>query len=160
MLRPGQNWILHSPGVLRAPNVDFELRITTGRLYIEELESTAAADSGGTVKQWPLAMLTSVRRRRHELRHTALELTMVAPQSGQVSGAQTLLLLDFHDREEREKVVRTLIGQKPHLCPPDDQLPEMMEKWHTGEIDNYTYLLHLNDCASRSFDDLSQYPIM
>ena len=157
MLRPAQQWIMHSPGLLRATATDSEMRITTGRLYIEQTDAPDMADSRATLEQWPLATLTSVRRRRHELRHTTLELTMSALHSG---GVQSSVVLEFHSREEREKVVRTLIGQKPHLCPPDDQLPEMMEKWHTGEIDNYTYLLHLNDCASRSFDDLSQYPIM
>ena len=86
---------------------------------------------------------------------------MASSQSGhQPGGAQGSVVLEFQSHEEREQVVRTLVGQKPHLRPRDEQLPEMTEKWHAGEIDNYTYLLHLNDCASRSFDDLSQYPIM
>ena len=161
MLRPGQSWILHSPGVLRGPSSDCEMRITAGRLYLEQKDASDGADSSGTLEQWPLAALTSVRRRRHELRHTALELLMAASQSGhQAGGAQGSVVLEFHSHEEREQVVRTLVGQKPHLRPLDEQLPEMTEKWHAGEIDNYTYLLHLNDCASRSFDDLSQYPIM
>ena len=161
MLCPGQSWILHSPGVLRAPVSDCEMRITAGRLYIEQKDAADGADSNGTLEQWPLATLTSVRRRRHKLRHTALELTMGTSQSGhQSGGAQGSVVLEFHSHEEREKVVRTLVGQKPHLRPRDEQLPEMTEKWHAGEIDNYAYLLHLNDCASRSLDDLSQYPIM
>jgi len=161
MLHPGQSWILHSPGVLRAPVSDCEMLITTGRLYLEQKDASDGADSSGTLEQWPLAALTSVRRRRHELRHTALELLMAASHSGhQAGGAQGSVVLEFHSHEEREQVVRTLVGQKPHLRPLDEQLPEMTEKWHAGEIDNYTYLLHLNDCASRSLDDLSQYPIM
>jgi hypothetical protein len=163
MLRPGQgqSWILHSPGVLRGPSSDCEMRITAGRLYLEQKDASDGADSSGTLEQWPLAALTSVRRRRHELRHTALELLMAASQSGhQSGGAQGSVVLEFHSHEEREQVVRTLVGQKPHLRLRDEQLPEMTEKWHAREIDNYTYLLHLNDCASRSFDDLSQYPIM
>jgi hypothetical protein len=160
MLKSGQSWILHSPGVL-APVSDCKMRITASRLYIEQRDAADGPDSSGIFEQWPLATLTSVRRRRYELRHTALELLMTASHSGhQAGGAQGPVVLEFHSHEEREQVVRTLVGQRPHLRPLDEQLQEMTEKWHAGEIDNYTYLLHLNDCASRSFDDLSQYPIM
>ncbi|KOO31494.1 beach domain-containing protein [Chrysochromulina tobinii] len=144
-----------------APVSDCKMRITASRLYIEQRDAADGPDSSGIFEQWPLATLTSVRRRRHELRHTALELLMTASHSGhQAGGAQGPVVLEFHSHEEREQVVRTLVGQRPHLRPLDEQLQEMTEKWHAGEIDNYTYLLHLNDCASRSFDDLSQYPIM
>ena len=161
MLKPGKSWILHSPGVLRAPVSDCKMRITASRLYIEQKDAADGANSSGALELWPLAALTSVRRRRYELRHTVLELKMGASQSGQQSGgAPGSVVLEFNSHEEREKVVSILVGQQPHLRPLDEQLPEMTEKWHAGEIDNYTYLLHLNDCASRSFDDLSQYPIM
>ena len=188
MLKPtGQSWILHSPGVLRGPEkrpasstspsrgrsarrskvsatarcpsplFDSEMRITADRLYIKQKDAADGADSNG---EWPLAALTSVRRRRYELRHTALELTFGASQSEQSGSAQDPWVLEFQSHEDREKVVRILVGQKPHLRPLDEQMTEMTEKWHSGEIDNYKYLRHLNDCASRSFDDLSQYPIM
>ena len=53
-----------------------------------------------------------------------------------------------------------LVSQRPELRPLDERLQELTEQWRQGTIDNYTYLLRLNDCASRSFADLSQYPIM
>jgi hypothetical protein len=137
MLRPGQgqSWILHSPGVLRGPLSDCEMRITAGRLYLEQKDAADGADSSGALEQWPLAALTSVRRRRHEMCHTALELVMAASQSGHQSGgavlgAQGSVVLEFHSHEEREQAVRTLVGQKPHLRPRDEQLPGMTEKWH------------------------------
>ena len=34
-----------------------------------------------------------------------------------------------------------------------------MRKWQNGDISNFTYLMHLNDLGSRSFNDLSQYYI-
>ena len=136
-----------------------EMRITKGRVYLEQSAAAGAADANGLLEQWPLATLVSVKRRRHELRHTALELTMAAQQDGQ-SGAQVSVLLEFNSRDDRETAVQALLADRPQLVPPDERLQEMTEKWHTGEVDNYTYLLHLNDCASRSFSDLSQYPIM
>ena len=159
MLRPAQQWIMHSPGVLRAMAAESEMRITKGRVYLEQSAAAGAADANGLLEQWPLATLVSVKRRRHELRHTALELTMAAQQDGQ-SGAQVSVLLEFNSRDDRETAVQALLTDRPQLVPPDERLQEMTEKWHTGEVDNYTYLLHLNDCASRSFSDLSQYPIM
>lgn len=32
-----------------------------------------------------------------------------------------------------------------------------MLKWQNGEISNYDYLMHLNNFADRSFNDLTQY---
>ena len=159
MLRPAQQWILHSPGVLRAVATDSEMRITKGRLYIEQAAAAGATDSNGLLEQWPLATVVSVKRRRHEMRHVALELILATQQDGR-PGAQASVLLDFNSHDDRERVVQTLLSERPQLVPPDVCLQEMTEKWHEGEVDNYTYLLHLNECASRSFSDLSQYPIM
>ena len=159
MLRPAQQWILHSPGVHRAVATDSEMRITKGRLYIEQAAAAGATDSNGLLEQWPLATLVSVKRRRHEMRHVALELILATQQDGR-PGAQASVLLGFNSHDDRERVVQTLLSERPQLVPPDECLQEMTEKWHEGDIDNFTYLLHLNECASRSFCDLSQYPIM
>ena len=159
MLRPAQQWILHSPGVLRAVATDSEMRITKGRLYIEQAAAAGATDSNGLLEQWPLATVVSIKRRRHEMRHVALELILATQQDGR-PGAPASVLLGFNSHDDRERVVQTLLSERPQLVPPDECLQEMTEKWHEGEIDNYTYLLHLNECASRSFSDLSQYPIM
>jgi len=135
------------------------MRITKGRLYIEQAAAAGATDSNGLLEQWPLATVVSVKRRRHEMRHVALELILATQQDGR-PGAQASVLLGFNSHDDRERVVQTLLSERPQLVPPDECLQEMTEKWHEGEIDNYTYLLHLNECASRSFSDLSQYPIM
>lgn len=34
-----------------------------------------------------------------------------------------------------------------------------MLQWQRGHLSNYQYLLHLNNLADRSCNDLSQYPI-
>jgi len=147
MLRPAQQWILHSPGVLRAVATDSEMRITKGRLYIEQAAAAGATDSNGLLEQWPLATVVSVKRRRHEMRHVALELIMATTQQDGRPGAQASVLLDFNSHDDRERVVQTLLSERPQLVPPDVCLQEMTEKWHEGEVDNYTYLLHLNECA-------------
>ena len=148
----------HSPGVLRATAADLEMRITKGRLYIGG-RSGEPTDEGALLEQWPLTSIVSVTRRRHELRHMALELTIGAQQDARPE-AQGSVLLDFSSHDDRERTVQTLLSQQPHLQPPDDRSQEVAEQWHRGEVDNYAYLLYLNECASRSFRDLSQYPIM
>ena len=35
----------------------------------------------------------------------------------------------------------------------------MTERWVHGHLDNFSYLLFLNDAADRSFLDLAQYPV-
>ena len=35
----------------------------------------------------------------------------------------------------------------------------LKEKWQTGEISNFDYIMHLNMLAGRSFNDLTQYPV-
>ena len=39
-------------------------------------------------------------------------------------------------------------------------MQEMTRKWQAREIDNFTYLMHLNSVADRSVNDLTQYPVM
>ena len=34
-----------------------------------------------------------------------------------------------------------------------------MNRWLSGDISNFTYLMSLNDLGSRTFDDMSQYYI-
>ncbi len=33
------------------------------------------------------------------------------------------------------------------------------EKWQSGEMSNFAYLMYLNTLAGRSYNDLTQYPV-
>jgi len=35
----------------------------------------------------------------------------------------------------------------------------MKNRWQTGEISNFQYLMHLNTLAGRGYNDLTQYPV-
>ena len=48
---------------------------------------------------------------------------------------------------------------KPLPASPLARLGEMTERWVHGHLDNFSYLLFLNDAADRSFNDLGQYPV-
>ena len=35
----------------------------------------------------------------------------------------------------------------------------VLDKWRSGKVSNFDYLMHLNTLAGRSFNDLTQYPV-
>ena len=58
-----------------------------------------------------------------------------------------------------------MITQSEEAAPPLDIPREIEEEnmtlqWQNGLISNFQYLLYLNSAADRSFNDLSQYPVM
>jgi hypothetical protein len=44
--------------------------------------------------------------------------------------------------------------------PPQDYVWRFTEQWMIGSLSNYTYLMSLNLLSGRSFNDLSQYPVL
>jgi hypothetical protein len=40
-----------------------------------------------------------------------------------------------------------------------EQFSEMTLKWAQGEMSNFSYLMHLNTQAGRTYNDLTQYPV-
>jgi nitrogen regulatory protein P-II 1 len=76
--------------------------------------------------------LADVKRALFEVGVTGMTLSRVSGHGGERDVVQQYrgesVVLEFHSHEEREQVVRTLVGQKPHLRPLDEQLPEMTEK--------------------------------
>lgn len=168
MLLPGMHWIFHVPGLFRIFEHELELIISEGRLYLQ-----ASAKQGSRQHQsfgeWSISSLVSIQRRRHELRHSALQLvftpdvsnhaihTEARPNEAHASGS---MLLNFNAEGEREQAIQVLISMRPTLRTLEEKLQEFTEQWRRGILDNYSYLMRLNECASRSFADLSQYPIM
>lgn len=52
----------------------------------------------------------------------------------------------------------------PAFCSSENHMTEhtaesYMLQWQRGLLSNYQYLLHLNNLADRSCNDLSQYPV-
>jgi hypothetical protein len=66
---------------------------------------------------------------------------------------------------DRARVLRFLRGQSlPTLKvlqtgPSRDVIRPFTDKWRTGQISNYEYLMYCNFFSGRSFNDLSQYPV-
>lgn len=53
--------------------------------------------------------------------------------------------------------VLCLIETENHVA--EHTAESYMLQWQRGHISNYQYLLHLNNLADRSVNDLSQYPV-
>jgi len=51
-------------------------------------------------------------------------------------------------------------GHLPIDLPKEVQEDNMTLQWQNGLISNFQYLLYLNSAADRSFNDLTQYPVV
>eukprot|EP00659_Diplonema_papillatum_P022854 gene22854-35025_t len=84
----------------------------------------------------------------------------------------TTVLLAFATRDEAVGIMKLITRQihpRPSslktLAPPKTPVAELKksklaERWIRRDISNFEYLMSLNHLASRSFNDLAQYPVM
>ncbi|KAL1518989.1 hypothetical protein AB1Y20_003258 [Prymnesium parvum] len=148
------------------------LLLSESRIYLQDCFSSDAAP----LTHWAIGALQHISRRRHLLRHTALELhfTQAGAGSGRTEqpvssrlalGAPESLLLNFRSNAERERACEAIGGARaalalPPLPPPlGSKLGGATDRWRNGQMDNFDYLMFLNDCAGRSLNDLTQYPV-
>uniref|UniRef100_A0A8C2BDK6 Neutral sphingomyelinase (N-SMase) activation associated factor n=1 Tax=Cyprinus carpio TaxID=7962 RepID=A0A8C2BDK6_CYPCA len=68
------------------------------------------------------------------------------------------IYLKFYSTKERDELyyyIATFLENHIAECTAESY----MLQWQRGHISNYQYLLHLNNLADRSVNDLSQYPV-
>ena len=111
----------------------------------------------------PLAELLEVLPRRYLLRRTALEICLSRGKS---------YLLTFEDRETRRRVHARILSLRPPRLPAEayttrfgkyileSRHQQLVDDWQSWRISNFDYLMRLNTLAGRSYNDLTQYPIM
>ncbi|KAJ8376668.1 hypothetical protein SKAU_G00072480 [Synaphobranchus kaupii] len=121
--------------------------ITDQNLYFQPLN--------GYPEQVVQIMLHSVRRiykRRHGLRPLGLEVFCTENDL-----CSDIYLKFYHtkDRDELYYYIATFLEN--HMV--EHTAESYMLQWQRGHISNYQYLLHLNNLADRSCNDLSQYPV-
>ncbi|CAG5129217.1 unnamed protein product, partial [Candidula unifasciata] len=123
--------------------------LTSSRLYFQPFSN---------IDKWPVLKLRikDIRRlicRRFLLRQLGLEIYCgdCAPVSH--------LYIAFHTVETRNQVYEEILNL-PGLNLEEANQEDMTLKWQSGVISNCDYLLYLNSLADRSFNDLSQYPVM
>jgi len=68
-------------------------------------------------------------------------------------------LIIFDNENTRDTVFAFLLEKQPSLQDGMVSLKSVCDQWVRGEISNFDYLMYLNTVASRSSNDLAQYPI-
>ena len=124
------------------------------------------------VTKWGFEQIRDLRRRRYCLQDVALELFSD-------DGVNTMLV--FNDRTDRDSVYDTLIAASSTLITTAKESVDGMQRdaklerdglfsglvggrtvtqrWESGELSNFEYIMHLNTLAGRSYNDLNQYPV-
>ena len=131
-------------------------------------------DAAEPILKWPNDYIRDIRRGRYLLQDRALE---IFSSDGNNS------LLAFTDRASRDVAYASLCSSAPALAESaEDSVAGMhrdakveqvgllsalnfagsrtvTQRWESGEISNFEYLMHLNTLAGRSYNDLNQYPV-
>ncbi|CAG9323563.1 unnamed protein product [Blepharisma stoltei] len=116
-------------------------------------EATSKPYEKAIKKIWSIIEIQEIYPRRYIHSHTAIEIFL---KSGKT------IYFTFDDKEAREGVINYLNDKlRPYSVQAHNggALKKYTKCWKTGSISNFEYLMILNKFASRSFNDLSQYPI-
>jgi factor associated with neutral sphingomyelinase activation len=66
-------------------------------------------------------------------------------------------LFVFDEKSTRETIKEIIVCNAPKIL--EMQLDVITKLWMNGLLNNYDYLIYLNRFSSRSFNDISQYPV-
>uniref|UniRef100_A0A3B5L9Y3 Uncharacterized protein n=1 Tax=Xiphophorus couchianus TaxID=32473 RepID=A0A3B5L9Y3_9TELE len=120
--------------------------VTNENLYFQPLNGHPQH-----VIQIKLNEVRRIYKRRHGLRPLGLE---VFCSENNLSSDIYLKFYYPADRDEIYYYIATFLNHiKEHTAE------SYMLQWQRGHLSNYEYLLHLNNLADRSCNDLSQYPV-
>jgi len=109
--------------------------------------------------QWSLDRLRSVRQRRFQLEHSALEFFFDVAEN---------VFLDFASPNDQHRVIQEIALLKPanfdavFMSPPRNLLRklDLTKQWQERKISNFQYLSALNVISGPTFQDLNQYPML
>uniref|UniRef100_A0A8C5JEW7 Neutral sphingomyelinase activation associated factor n=1 Tax=Junco hyemalis TaxID=40217 RepID=A0A8C5JEW7_JUNHY len=104
------------------------------------------------VVQITLQNVRRIYKRRHGLMPLGLE--VFCTENDLCSD----IYLKFYSCQDRDEVYR-LIAKYIENHIAEHTAESYVLQWQRGHISNYQYLLHLNNLADRSCNDLSQYPV-
>lgn len=135
--------------------------LTNHGIYFQQRNGSMSRSKAHTF--WSIADMKAIARRYNGLKDVGLEIYLAQREGCEDKSMYTSVLLAFESTETREGVVRIILSQRQEVPLPfftDRSFVESaLQKWQSGEIDNYSYLLILNAAAGRSFHDLSRYPV-
>ncbi|KAL0487551.1 neutral sphingomyelinase activation-associated factor [Acrasis kona] len=130
--------LLESPG---------RILITNERIYFQPFCNI----SSKPVKKYNLRYVSRVVKRRHSLRQVGLEIYLEDDKS---------IFFSFKNQKERDSTFLTLLKQPSLSNVLRNDQGNMTQRWQKGLVSNFDYLLYINFIADRSFNDLTQYPVM
>jgi hypothetical protein len=110
---------------------------------------------------WRVKDLTGIVCRRYMLSWTAVELSF------ENNGKNYFINLPKDENKKLFQVVHDTLRppklRTSHFCSAPQYykrvVSEMTERWRKREISNFEYLMYLNHAASRTVNDLTQYPV-
>ena len=122
-------------------------------------------------KTWQLSRLTSVFTKSYLMKPTAIELIFADGKHVLLNFFSQADHIEFIlELKKLKKVLPNLKMIKPKVIIKAFSLStykartavdsNMTDKWVNGQISNFEYLMYLNYCAGRSYNDLTQYPVM
>lgn len=123
------------------------LMITESRLYFQPAQLNNIGDAS---QKFELRKVSRIYKRRYLLRPTGLEFFLE-------DGSSHLFV--FESREERDHVYDLVNTKSAYSRRAIVTLDEITRKWQRREISNFQYLMHLNNEAGRTTNDLTQYPV-
>eukprot|EP01126_Amoeba_proteus_P000445 TRINITY_DN10126_c0_g4_i2.p1 TRINITY_DN10126_c0_g4~~TRINITY_DN10126_c0_g4_i2.p1 ORF type:complete len:976 (-),score=197.01 TRINITY_DN10126_c0_g4_i2:134-3061(-) len=136
--------LVHNPG---------RLMITDQIVYFQPLNNLSAEP----VEKFPFDKITRVIKRRHCLRHIGLELILDEDWNSKVLNST---FFAFEDKMVRDSVFALLTSQSGMTRLQHENQSQTTFRWQCGLISNFDYLMYLNSLADRTFNDLTQYPVM
>lgn len=112
-----------------------------------------------TVHEVQISDISRIALRRRLLKPTAMEIF--------IRSKRTSIFVIFLDPEHRQTAYNQFRNVVPGLAPYDQYdamikktLHTTTSKWKAGKISNFDYLMMVNVLSGRSFQDLSQYPVL
>lgn len=102
---------------------------------------------------WYPSEVSEIIERRFIHKHSAIEIILNSGKS---------YFLNFFDKEIRDSIITKLKswGISKHFSKSSPSyLESVTNDWKKSKISNFEYLMIINKIASRSYNDLSQYPI-
>lgn len=77
-----------------------------------------------------------------------------------LSNFQKSKIIIFDTEREADQLYKFYVENSPNLDKLKLDMKTYTNLWVDGFISNFDYLIYLNNMASRSFSDMSQYPVM
>ena len=97
----------------------------------------------------PIQEVKYVNNHRYMFKHIGLEIFVYYSNES--------FLLIFEDKATKETIKEIIVCNAPKIL--EMHLDVITKNWMNGYLSNYDYLMYLNRFSSRSFNDISQYPI-